>query len=181
MNLRRFHNALRIMLSIDRHEMVAAGVLTADDQAGWRAFRENPTRWMIVASDEQKEGLFSIIEKRQPKPNCADLTSFKLPVSVEQMICVGGRGPVLVDDDGCQIAVIGPLLGEIGNGIAAALAHAVNAYPHLLSHVEQYKNDLTFPISPDQCARRLHAIDSVLSSIGVATKSEDLASARADN
>lgn len=140
MNLRRFHNALRIMNSIDRDEMVGAGLIPADDHHAWQQFRCNPTRWMIGATDPQKEGLFALIEARQPKSALpTDLHSIKLPVRVEQMIGIGGKGPVLVDADGCQIAIIGALIGDIGDGLAEALAFAVNSYPELIKQIEHLK------------------------------------------
>lgn len=44
MTLREFHNALRILTSIDFYELVEAGVIDADDTAEWKAFREDPYR-----------------------------------------------------------------------------------------------------------------------------------------
>ncbi len=140
MNLRRFHNALRVMNSIDRDEMVGAGLIPANDPNAWQQFRCNPTRWMIAATDAQKEGLFALIESRQPKTTPpTDLSSIKLPVRVEQMIGVGGRGPVLVDADGCQLAIVGGILGDIANPIAEALALAVNSYADHVKEIERLK------------------------------------------
>ena len=63
MELREFHNALRIMLNIDKVDFCLAG--GTDDQ--WPAFRDNPHMWFISASDEQAAGLWTIIQARQQK------------------------------------------------------------------------------------------------------------------
>lgn len=64
--LRDFHNRLRILSSIDFHELVQAGVVTddADGEAEWKAFRGNPWRWFIVCGDDEAEKLWALIEKR---------------------------------------------------------------------------------------------------------------------
>lgn len=60
-----FHNRLRILLSIDRHEAIAAGALAADDVAGWKALQGNPFRFFIHANDGQAAALWNIIGKRE--------------------------------------------------------------------------------------------------------------------
>lgn len=59
-----FHNRLRVMRSIDRHELVEAGALAPDDLAGWEAFDKDPYRWFIRAPDAEADRLWSIIERR---------------------------------------------------------------------------------------------------------------------
>jgi len=65
MRFEAFHNALRILRSIDQHEMVAAGALCDGDQSGWVRFRDDPYRWFITANDDQARAVWSIIEQRQ--------------------------------------------------------------------------------------------------------------------
>lgn len=64
MNLRDFHNGLRIMISIDRDELENADVLARNDHNAWAAFQRDPYRWMIRADDETAGKLWSIIERR---------------------------------------------------------------------------------------------------------------------
>lgn len=58
--LRRFHNALRILTSIDRCDFPGS-----DDE--WMSFVGNPHRHFIRASDEQAQKLWAVIESRQRK------------------------------------------------------------------------------------------------------------------
>jgi len=64
MTLREFHNALRVLRSIDRHELVDFGVLAADDDAKWAAFQADPYRWFIRADDATAQSLWTIIVRR---------------------------------------------------------------------------------------------------------------------
>ena len=64
MTLREFHNGLRILTNIDLYELVEAGIIEADDEAEWKAFRDNPHRWLILADDEQSEKLWALMVKR---------------------------------------------------------------------------------------------------------------------
>ncbi len=61
MDLRKFHNALRILLNIDRDEFIGAGGQDVD----WARFRLNPHDFFIHCSDTTAEGLFAVIEARQ--------------------------------------------------------------------------------------------------------------------
>ncbi len=65
MTLREFLNALRILRSIDRHEMVDAGIQLDDGE--WRDFRDAPYRWICLASDRYADKLWSIVQGRQRK------------------------------------------------------------------------------------------------------------------
>jgi len=84
MQFDEFHNALRILLNIDYHEMEQAGVEFGDSRTdvlggwsppgvserrekGWAEFRDNPHRWFIQASDEDANRVWKIIEARQPR------------------------------------------------------------------------------------------------------------------
>ena len=64
MELREFHNGLRILTSIDMHELVAAKVIEDDDEAEWTAFRKDPHKWMMLADDDQAEALWALMKKR---------------------------------------------------------------------------------------------------------------------
>jgi len=64
MRFAEFHNALRILISIDRGELVDAGVIAPLDKVEWPKFRDNPWRWFIAASDDQAQRVFAIIERR---------------------------------------------------------------------------------------------------------------------
>ncbi len=60
MTLRKFHNALRILLNIDMDEFVAAGCRSEQ----WREFRDNPHAYFIEAADREADALWKIIEER---------------------------------------------------------------------------------------------------------------------
>lgn len=64
MDLRAFHHGLRILLNIERDELVAAGLLQHGDHNGWGSFRRDPFRWLIRADDASAAKLWSIIERR---------------------------------------------------------------------------------------------------------------------
>ena len=66
MTFEEFHNALRILTSIDCHELEEAGVIRAGDLAAWGAFRLHPYQWFVRADDAAARALFGIIERRQP-------------------------------------------------------------------------------------------------------------------
>ena len=65
MTFAEFHNALRILTSIDRHELEAAGAMEPGDDKAWTAFRGDPFRWFIRADDERAGKVWAIIERRQ--------------------------------------------------------------------------------------------------------------------
>lgn len=62
--LSAFHNRIRLLHSIDMHELVNAGVLEIGDRTGWRDFRTNPCQWFIRASDDYAEKVWTIMEAR---------------------------------------------------------------------------------------------------------------------
>lgn len=62
MTFEKFLNALRIMRSIDLHEIEAAGIDL--ESFIWPSFREDPYRWFIRASDKDAAAVWSIIERR---------------------------------------------------------------------------------------------------------------------
>lgn len=64
MTFREFHNGLRILLNLDRQDLVDAGVIRPDDHNAWGDFRRNPFRWFIQGSDTQAEKLWVLMQKR---------------------------------------------------------------------------------------------------------------------
>lgn len=67
MDAARFHNSLRIMWNLDRHDLVEHGVIDADDESTWKAFRDYPHNTAIRLGDERFDRLFALIQSRQPK------------------------------------------------------------------------------------------------------------------
>lgn len=64
MTLREFSNALRVLLSIDKHELEAAGVIRHADHNAWGTFHRDPYRFFIRADDATAEKLWALIERR---------------------------------------------------------------------------------------------------------------------
>ncbi len=65
MQFAEFHNALRILLNIDRCELEVAGIIKPGDHNAWGAFHRDPFRWFIRADDSQAPKLWALIERRQ--------------------------------------------------------------------------------------------------------------------
>jgi len=63
-NFRMFHNALRIMRSLDRDILENAGVLRAGDHEQWEEFRRDPYVWILTAPDFEANLLFRLVENR---------------------------------------------------------------------------------------------------------------------
>lgn len=59
-----FRNRISILRSIDKHELVEAGVIEPGDDAMWRAFAADPCRWFLLRDDEVAEKLWQLIERR---------------------------------------------------------------------------------------------------------------------
>jgi hypothetical protein len=66
--LREFHNRLRVMMSIDRHELIEAGIEIMRDDSVWWTFQVNPYRWLVACDDVNAERVWSIIERRTTRP-----------------------------------------------------------------------------------------------------------------
>lgn len=64
MELREFHNGLRVLAGLDMSELVAGGVIEADDEAEWKAFREHPWKWLITADDDRAVKLWAVMKGR---------------------------------------------------------------------------------------------------------------------
>ena len=67
-----FQNALRIMWSLDRHELVDAGVIDADNESAWKAFRDCPHKQAIRLDEARFARLFDLIASRQPATDDID-------------------------------------------------------------------------------------------------------------
>lgn len=59
-----FHNRLRILLSIDRHELAAAGVLAAQDLLGWSQFQHDPFRFFLRLDTRRASALWGLVQSR---------------------------------------------------------------------------------------------------------------------
>ena len=71
MDIREFHNALRILLNIDRDELEAVGVIDHADHNAWGTFTRDPFRFFIRSDDATADKLWAIIEARQSKRRAA--------------------------------------------------------------------------------------------------------------
>jgi hypothetical protein len=73
MTFEDFHHALRIMLNLEREELVAGGVIRGgeEDFPDWDRYQVNPFRWFIRTDDERAHRLFALIEARL-KPAALD-------------------------------------------------------------------------------------------------------------
>ena len=65
MNLPEFHNALRILLNLDCHELESAGILPTTDAAAWERYQRDPFRFFIRADDATADRLWELIGTRQ--------------------------------------------------------------------------------------------------------------------
>ena len=59
-----FRNRLSILRSIDRHELVEAGALGADDFTMWNTFANDPERFFLLCEDHRAEKIWRVIERR---------------------------------------------------------------------------------------------------------------------
>lgn len=67
MTFTEFHNGLRILSSIDFHELAAVGAITddAEGEIEWNHFRQNPWRYFITADDDCAEKIWAVVSRRQ--------------------------------------------------------------------------------------------------------------------
>lgn len=59
-----FRNRLCILRSVDRHELVEAGVMGDDDLTKWNTFLRDPVGFFVVCEDHRAEKLWRLIESR---------------------------------------------------------------------------------------------------------------------
>jgi hypothetical protein len=75
MELREFHNALRVLMNIDADEFYAAVypgkgryiLPTHNQRDDWGKFGSNPHLWFIRANDADAKVIWAIIEERNSK------------------------------------------------------------------------------------------------------------------
>ncbi len=63
-HFREFHNAIRVVMNIDRGELVDAGVMDESDHAAWRRFEADPFRFFISLQQEEAERFWYVIDSR---------------------------------------------------------------------------------------------------------------------
>lgn len=68
MTFAQFHNGLRILLNIDRHDLVERGIIKANDNNAWGEFRRDPFRWFVKAPDAKAKAIWALVEARQVRP-----------------------------------------------------------------------------------------------------------------
>lgn len=69
MNKNTFHNAIRILMNIDLHELVDAGIIVEGQETGtcWTRFNNDPLIFIAKLTDEKYDALWQLIEARQPE------------------------------------------------------------------------------------------------------------------
>lgn len=64
MEARQFRNALATMTTMDRKDLVEAGVIDGADRATWEEFRNKPWTAALALGDTEFAALFNLIERR---------------------------------------------------------------------------------------------------------------------
>jgi hypothetical protein len=64
MNLADFHAQLRVLASLDMHDLVDVGVLEAHDIRTWHTFRLDPLRWMLKADLAAVQAVWLAMQRR---------------------------------------------------------------------------------------------------------------------
>jgi hypothetical protein len=59
-----FENRLKVLHSLDRHELVEAGLGHMADDRHWVAFREKPAAWLLNAEDHNAAAVWALVESR---------------------------------------------------------------------------------------------------------------------
>lgn len=59
-----FRNRLCILRSIDRPELIEAGVMGTDDLTMWNTFLGDPVGFFVLCEDHRAEKLWRLIESR---------------------------------------------------------------------------------------------------------------------
>jgi hypothetical protein len=95
----RFMNSLRILHSIDEHELAAVGVKFGEFGFTWESFRNNPSRALMAASDYTADRICDIIERRQPdrlKTDGAWRTIDSIPKGDEIFMAATADGRIMI-------------------------------------------------------------------------------------
>ena len=66
---KEFRNALCILRSLDRHELVEAGCIEDTDIHRWPSFRDGPYDWLLCADDPTTDKLWALMIKRGVEPD----------------------------------------------------------------------------------------------------------------
>lgn len=69
MQAEKFANTVRILLGIDLHELVKAGVISEGDKArsAWSNWKRDPLIFICKLDDDRVAKLWELIESRQPR------------------------------------------------------------------------------------------------------------------
>lgn len=70
-DFRSFHNRLRILMNIDKHEFDEA--LSRCDKkpegdGAWLKFREHPYAWFVACRGEWAKAIFAVVREREGRP-----------------------------------------------------------------------------------------------------------------
>jgi hypothetical protein len=98
-----FRNRLCILRSIDRHELVEAGAIGADDDAMWRTFAADPYRWFLLRDDETAEKLWQLIERRAATPSAVHKVLAKWQEKLADLEDMKARGDLTKDWGECSL------------------------------------------------------------------------------
>lgn len=67
----RFYNACMILLNLDMHELVDAGIIASGNAdtglSSWLRFTRDPLVFIAKIDDEKRDKLFALINSRQSK------------------------------------------------------------------------------------------------------------------
>ena len=69
MTFKEFRNALCILRSIDRHELVEEGCIEETDIFRWPSFRADPYEFLLHADDPTTDKLWALMVKRGVEPD----------------------------------------------------------------------------------------------------------------
>ena len=62
---RQFRNAYCKLFFLDRDELIKAGVLKADDEAGWLAWRDSARRPFLWLNPDRERALWRLLEDKR--------------------------------------------------------------------------------------------------------------------
>lgn len=71
MTRREFRNALNILRSIDKSELVDAGAISEADTKRWERFRDDPAGFLVKADDATGDAIWRIVEARSERRTAA--------------------------------------------------------------------------------------------------------------
>ncbi len=64
-----FHNCIRILMNIDKWELVEAGIIKDDSTSGtcWTRFNNDPLIFIAKLNDDAYDALWDIMKKREKR------------------------------------------------------------------------------------------------------------------